>query len=72
MGNSLYVYGGVTSDGGMMLPIERLTNVNCAMDDPSVSWETIRIDAEITCSPFMSMMVPQNDSEKILILRRSG
>ena len=46
IGNSLYVYGGTTSDG-YMLPIERLKNVNSATDNSPIFWEMIRIDTEI-------------------------
>ena len=71
MGKSLYVYGGPTSNGRMLLPIERLKNVNSAKDYSSVYWESIRIDAIIPYSEF-HMMVPQNDTEKIIILWSSN
>ena len=51
--------------------IERLANVNSAMDHSSASWEIIRIDAEIP-DRLVSMMVPQRDYEKILILWANG
>ena len=49
----------------MDLPLERLANVNVTMDNSSISWEIIQLNAKRS---HLSLMVPQNDPEKILIL----
>ena len=69
LGNSLYVYGGNDVHGydavGSMLSIERLTNINKGIGKASNCWESLQIFARDNILP---LMIPLNNSEKILIL----